>query len=49
METNRKNETVSKNSNKGPKRRDAVILFADIIGCSEISNEHSVEEYSEIL
>ena len=29
--------------------RYAVILFADIVGCSEISNEHSVEDYAKIL
>ena len=31
------------------KEYQATILFADIIGCSEISNEHSIEEYACIL
>lgn len=30
-------------------KRHAIILFADIVGCSEISNENGVEDYAKIL
>ncbi len=55
MAKRRRRRTASRSDDKdvplarGTNERDIVVLFADIMGCSEISNHKTVELYNEFL